>query len=130
MAKFCTDCGGELTEGNKCTKCGVIVKKVVTELIPEKEEEPTPVYAEVEVEEETPEVRKWDICSIIGFSLSIANLFTCGILGLPALVVSIVGYIFVIVNDYKGKLLAELGIVISLIFTTLVIVFLLLMSGT
>ena len=105
MAK-CPNCRSELNNSTKCKNCGLVIEQV----------EVTPEVVTPEVVATTKE-SKWDVCSIIGFILAIVNIPTCGILGIPALIVSIIGYILSIIYNRKGKVFAEIGIIISFVYT-------------
>lgn len=110
MINYCPGCGARLTNNQKCSNCGLVISNVV---LKEKI---------VQVEDVS-----YDICSIIGFILSLLNLFVCGFLAIPALIVSIVGYSLCIAQDKKGRWMAEAGIIVSLL-TTLVLIVLVLAS--
>ena len=115
--KYCPGCGAILKNGSKCDNCGLVLDGII--LTAQAFEEP----------KKEEEEKRYDVCSIVGFILSIVSFFFCGILSIPALIVSIIGYTLCIVDDKKGRWMAETGIISSIISTILFIAMLILFNS-
>ncbi len=110
MAKFCTNCGKEIAEGNAvCTECGTPVDGAVAQA------QPTVVI-------NNGQAKQSNGLAIAGFVTSLVSTFLCcGSFSVIALILSIVGAVKA--KDYggSGKGMAIAGIVISAIGIVLLI---------
>ncbi len=98
----CSKCNAELRKDAKfCSKCG---EKV------ESSTKTTTEKAKAVVENKTDTT---NTLSLVGFILSIVNIFCCGSLFTPAIVLCIIGLIQINKNGGKGKELSIIGIVLS-----------------
>lgn len=117
MAKFCTNCGSELKEGQVfCTNCG---KKDGEEVKEEVKTTTTTVTNNVSNTAKEPT----NGLAIAGFVTTlVSSLLCCGIFNIVGLVLSIIG--LVKAKDYNGngKGLAIAGIVIFAVFMVLAII--------
>ncbi len=109
MAKFCTNCGQEISEGNRaCTNCGTLVdggSPVTTTVNVNNVQNPTNGFA------------------IAGFIISLVSLFCCGTLDWLGLIFSIIGLVKAKSLNGSGKGLAIAGIIISCIGLIILIIF-------
>jgi uncharacterized membrane protein YvbJ len=100
MAKFCTNCGSSLEEGDVvCTNCGTKVgaaEQVAAQ----------PVY------QNAPAQQKNGL-AIAGFVVSLVSFVCCGSLAIIGLVLSIVGLVNSKKMNGEGKGLAIAGIILS-----------------
>ena len=112
---YCPNCGNKLKNAFKCDNCGLVIGNVA--IVPVSVSQTSNNYVEQE----------YDVCSMIGFWLSIINIFTCGILSVPALIMSIVGCCTAGSDNKKGSDYAVSGIMIS-IFTIIAFFFIVAMS--
>ena len=122
MAKFCTNCGQEISEGYAfCEKCGTAVDgNGKAQAAPQ----PTVV-----VNNTTAPAKKSNGMAIAGFVTSLVNmLLCCGSISLISLILSIVGAVKAKDCDGEGKGLAIAGIIISAIMM-LIFVFWLFLYG-
>lgn len=117
MAKFCTNCGSELKEGQVfCTNCG---KKDGEEVKEEVKTTTTTVTNNVSNTAKEPT----NGLAIAGFVTSlVSSLLCCGMFNLVGLVLSIVGLIKAKDYNGKGKGLAIAGIVICAVVMVLSVV--------
>ena len=117
MAKFCTNCGSELKEGQAfCTNCG---KKDGEEVKEEVKTTTTTVTNNVSNTAKEPT----NGLAIAGFVTSlVSTLLCCGMFNLVGLVLSIVGLIKAKDYNGKGKGLAIAGIVICAVVMVLSII--------
>ena len=100
MAKFCTNCGSSLEEGDVvCTNCGTKVGS--TEQVAAQ-----PVY------QNAPAQPKNGL-AIAGFVVSLVSFLCCGSLALIGLILSIVGLVKSKEMNGSGKGLAIAGIILS-----------------
>lgn len=105
MAKFCTNCGAEISEGYAfCEKCGTPVEGGTPQ------GQPIPQAQQVVVNNVTPQ-KQTNVCALIGFITSLL----CGCLSPVSIVLCIIG--IVKAKDYNGdgKGLAIAGLVISIL---------------
>ena len=104
MAKFCTNCGKEIAEGNTvCASCGAPVEGVVAAA------QPTVV-----VNNNATQAKPTNGLAIAGFITSlVSGILCCGSISVISLILSIVGAVKA--NDLggSGKGMAIAGIVIS-----------------
>lgn len=107
MAKFCTNCGQEISEGYAfCEKCGTSVDG-------NGKAQATPT---VNVYNTTAPAKKSNGMAIAGFVTSLVNmLLCCGSISLISLILSIVGAVKAKDCNGDGKGLAIAGIIISAI---------------
>ena len=118
MTKYCASCGEELNPDIKfCENCGALVK----------EKTKTVVVTEQVNNTNTP-IKSSNTYSIVGFVMSIINipvtLITCcgaPLLGIPAIIVSIIGLVKAKDYDGDGKGLAIAAISISAVLILLFI---------
>ena len=115
MAKFCTNCGNEIPEGNAvCTNCGTPV-------------DGAPVAAQpgtTVVVNNSTQQKPSNGLAIAGFVVSLVSTFLCcGSFNVISLILSIIGAIKA--KDYggSGKGMAIAGIIISAIGLILLIAF-------
>ena len=107
MAKFCTNCGKEIAEGNTvCASCGTPVEGAVAAA------QPTVV-----VNNNTPTAAKpTNGLAIAGFVTSlVSGILCCGSISVISLILSIVGAVKAKDLGGSGKGMAIAGIVISVI---------------
>ena len=111
MAKYCPNCGTENADtALSCANCGV---QFVQQPAPAQDAQPI----QPGVAPAAPAQQKTDVCSIIGFVLSlVSNILCCGALNLPALILCIVGMILSKKGNKKGFGLALAGLIITIVF--------------
>ena len=112
---YCPGCGNKLKNAFKCDNCGLVIGNVA--MIPVVANQSTNNYVE----------DGYDTCSMLGFWFSIVNIFLCGVLSFPALIISIVGCCTAGSNNKKGLDYAISGIIIS-IFTIIAFFFIVAIS--
>ena len=129
MPKYCYNCGTQLPENaNNCPSCGIKTEVEQTEYSnPEQTNNISPEmmqqYNAYVLQNRTNSL------ALVGFILSIVfSLFTCGLLSIVGLVLSIVGLTEINKTGEKGKGFAIAGIIISAISIGLIIFFILLAS--
>ena len=107
MAKFCTNCGKEVPEGNNvCTNCGTPVDGAVANA--------QPAATTVVVNNVQP--KKTNGFALSGFIVSlVSTLLCCGSFNLISLILLIIGAVKAKDYDGNGKGLAIAGIIISAI---------------
>lgn len=112
MAKFCTNCGREVNEGdNVCSNCGNVLNGA-------QHSNPTPVYANSTVTQSGS-----NGMAIAGFVVSlVSTILCCGAFNWLALVFSIIGLVNAKNYNNNGKGLAIAGIIISSIFMIIEII--------
>ncbi len=116
MAKFCTNCGAEISDGYAfCEQCGTPVDEQGKATGNQKKAEPatgTPVNVYNNTTVVQP--KKSNGMAIAGFVTSLVNMFLCcGSISLISLILSIVGAVKAKDCDGNGKGLAIAGIIIS-----------------
>ena len=110
--KYCTHCGAELMdEAVLCTKCGCWVTPGSTSN-----------SGEVTLPSANEQNAKLNVCSLIGFILSMASIIFfvnfMGLLALAGMIVSIVGLVQLARNNnQKGKGFAVPGVVVGACMT-------------
>ena len=120
MSKFCASCGEELKEGvSFCENCGALI-----------EEKTKTVVAEEQINNNNLVDKHANKLAVIGFVMSIINLpvtfFTCcgaPIIGIPAIILCIIGLVKAKKYNGDGKGLAIAGIAISAVLILIFIVF-------
>lgn len=111
MAKFCTNCGNELTEGmNMCPNCGIAVNTN------------QPVNTATPTTNNTTPSNQSNGLATAGFVTSlISSLLCCGSFNLISLILSIVGLTNAKNCGGKGKGMAIAGIIISAVWMVIFI---------
>ncbi len=106
MAKFCTNCGKELAEGNTvCASCGAQVEGAVAAA------QPTVV-----VNNNATQAKPTNGLAIAGFITSlVSGILCCGSISVISLILSIVGAVKANELGGSGKGMAIAGIIISVI---------------
>ena len=119
MAKFCTNCGAEISDGYAfCEQCGTPVDEQGKATTTHKKVEsasgtgtPVNVYNNTVVQQ-----KRSNGMAIAGFITSLVNMFICcGSISLISLILSIVGVVKAKDCDGDGKGLAIAGVIISAI---------------
>ena len=118
MAKFCTNCGAEISEGYAfCEKCGTPVEGGT----PQAQPIPQP---QVVVNNVAPTTSQSNGMAIAGFVTSLVNaILCCGGISLISLILSIVGCVNAKKYNGNGKGLAIAGIIISAIFMVIGLIY-------
>ena len=112
MARFCTNCGKEVPEGNNaCSNCGTMLNGAA----------PTPAAQPTVVVNSQP--AQGNGMATAGFVVSlVSSLLCCGSFNLISLILSIVGLVKSKDVGGKGKGLAIAGIIISALGLILLII--------
>ena len=117
MAKFCINCGNEISEGAKvCANCGTPVDGAA------------PVTAQAQptvVVNNTVQPKQSNGMAVAGFVISLVSLCCCGSLNWLSLIFSIIGLVKSKDVNGSGKGLAIAGIIISCIGVIIFLIFML-----
>ena len=129
MAKFCTNCGAEVSEGFAfCEKCGTPIDGVAP--APAAKPAAAPVQAAPQYQPGAVPAKRNGL-ALAGFILSLVNVLCClGGLNLFALIFSILG--LVKAKDYNGdrKGLALAGLIITIVAMVISVIVYVIMIAT
>ena len=139
--KYCTNCGAKLGENdNYCMNCGKKILKeenkneerknaeVKQEIVSNNKVDANNTKNDISIAKQQVEQKNSNMYAIIGFCLSITNLFTCGIPSIISLILSIVGLEKSKKENTDGRGLSIAGIVISGVYIFILLMVLLIMT--
>ena len=112
MSKYCPNCGTENTDASaSCSYCGIQFVE---------NGQAAPVVPNTQPSQPA---KKMNTCALVGFIMSLANLlFCCGLLSLPALIVSIIG-LGAKKKNQAGWGFALAGVIISAIYLLICVIY-------